>query len=101
MLPAVRLLTTDFVLRTGRAGLMAMWIAGLELNEPVIRAAVAEGSALELHHLLHDPLGAGTATTAEALVTRAWKVLGRYVGSVSFRAAVRTLDSLAITVSAQ
>ena len=86
----------DFVTRNGRAGLMAIFFAGLEINTPVIEQFVAEGRAFNAARFVGDPLAPGSRATIERLVALAAQYLGRSVGTVPFPVAVEIIDRLAL-----
>jgi hypothetical protein len=86
----------DFVVTTGRPGVIAIFFAGLELNTPIMTELINQGRVFDAVRYIADPLANGSQATVERLVDLAGQYLSRPVGTVSFPVAVEIMDSLAL-----
>lgn len=91
----------DFVLRHGRAGMIAIFLAGLEVNQPLMQQMLGKIDFPEAVFLIGDPFARGTTVTVEELITRAETYMHRTIGILTFEQAVHAIDALALAIGPQ
>jgi hypothetical protein len=86
----------DFIIRNGRAGLIAAFFAGLDYHRQNMEALVLSNKFNDAVRFVADPFSAGGPASLADLVSRAELYVNRAVGAVPFPTAVRIIDLLAL-----
>jgi hypothetical protein len=86
---------TDFLLLHGRAGLIAIFMAHLDLNLAELEALEKKGDYGSASKLFADPYATGSKCSVESLIDKASEYLLVEVGTLSFHRAVAIIDSFA------
>ncbi len=85
----------DFVLEHGRAGLIAIFFANLDLNRDVMETLLGQGKHGEAGRFIADPFAQGSRATIDNLIIMATTYINSRIGEVSFPSAVAMMDNLA------
>lgn len=87
----------DFLLHTGRPGLIAIFFANIQANHDTMLSPIRHSpmGCFTAVQLLKDPLAVGSLLTPASLVAAAAQILHSNVGRVSFAVAVEVMDAIA------
>jgi hypothetical protein len=86
----------DLVVRKGRAGFISIFLAGLEINMPIMHDLVRTGRWPEAVRFIADPFAPKSTVTVDELVHVANTYLVRTVGNVPFPTAISMIDALVL-----
>jgi hypothetical protein len=81
--------------------MIAIFLAGLEVNQPLMQQMLGKIDFPEAVFLIGDPFARGTTVTVEELITRAETYMHRTIGILTFEQAVHAIDALALAIGPQ